>query len=929
MRLIDRRAEKQAVHELLDSVRAGMSRVLVLRGEPGVGKSALLEYAVASAAELRIVRTAAVESEQSLGFAAVHQLLLPLQGLMDRLPEPQRRALGVAFGSMSGGRIDPFLVGLAVLTLLSDAAEERPVLCVIDDAQWLDEESADILSFAARRLLADRVGMVFAIRETTEPSARLQALPSLRITGLPAPDAHELLKTSTGRPIDARVAERVVAETGGNPLAIVESARELTDDQLEGREPLPEPLPVGPLLDRLFVRRVRDLPDVTQTLLLLAAADRPGRGARLWEAAAALCIPGSAAAPAEAAGLVTFWPDVRFTRPLVRSAVYHAATPAQRRQAHRVLAEACDPDLDADARAWHLSAAAAGPDERAAAELQTAAERAGNRGGYAAAAMLLERAAVLTPGRQRRAGRRLAAADAHLLAGALEPARSMLAEARPGLQDTWYTAQATRLQGEIEFATGYVFESASALVDAAERLRPLDPTAARDALLSALEAAVFAGWARNTTLLHGITRTARGLLSTADPPDSAANLLLQGCTARVTEGYAKAVPMLQQAVQAFQAEDVDPDAALRRLMLAAIIASDLLDDSSVERLTTDWINQARGRGALTKLAAALAFRSAVVDGPAGRLAAARAAEDEAHELAVATHNPGIVPPTGAHTLLTLAMSGSEAETRATAAAVALEAPARGAAGEMAMAAYFTGVLEISLGNYGPAVACLEPAYIDDTPLVGTQALPDLVEAAVRADQRDLAERALERLEERATATGTALALGLLARSRALLAAPGEAREQYLEGLDLISRTSLAPQLARTHLLFGEWLRRQRQRREAREQLRTAHDMFDRMGLAAFAERAGAELRATGERAQRREPGAPEKLTPQEAHIAALVSRGDANRDIAAQLFISPSTVEYHLRKVFRKLGVTSRTQLARRIVDDAAGVHGAFAVSGR
>ncbi|MEV7859459.1 LuxR C-terminal-related transcriptional regulator [Streptomyces hirsutus] len=920
MRLIDRRAEKQALRQVLDSVRAGMSGVLVLRGEPGVGKSALLDYAVERAADLQIVRTVAVESEMALGFAAVHQLLVPFPHSVDRLPGPQRRALGVAFGLVSGPPADPFLVGLAVLTLLADAAEVRPVLCVIDDAQWLDDESADVLGFVARRLLADKVGMLFAIRETTEPDPHLQALPGLRLAGLPEPDAHELLATAVGRPPEAGVAERIVAGTGGNPLAIVEATAELTPEQLRGQVPLPEPLPVGHELEGLFGRRVRKLPTDTQTLLLLAAAEQPGRGDRLWHAAAALGIPEAAAVPAEAAGMVAFWPEVRFSHPLVRSAVYHAAAPGRRREAHRALAAACDPQRDPAPRAWHLAAATARPDDGVADQLVAAADRARSRGGYAAAAALLERAALLTPDEERRAERRLSAAQAHVVAGAVDRAEALLAEAATGLHDPLSTAQATELKGRIRFHCGQVAESASVLACAARRLRPLDPRAARDALLSALEAAVFAGWAPSASLLHENARTARNLPPTGDPPDSAANLLLQGYTARVTGGYAAAMPALRRTIQAFLVDEVDPDVALQRLELAAVAAADLLDDASVERLTTDWIDRARASGALARLAGALAFRSAYVDGPAGRLAAARAAEAEAHELAEMTNNPAIVPPTGAHTLLTLSLSGREAEARATAAAVAREAPGRGAAGEMAMAAYFLGVLEISLGNYGSAIGCLDPAYTDDTPLVGTQALPDLVEAAVRAGRRDLAERALHRLEDRATATGTPLALGLLARSRALLATPAEARQEYEDALPLLGRTRAVPQLARAHLLYGEWLRRQRRRGEARDQLRTAHDMFDGMGLHGFAERARVELRATGECARKRELGTPEELTPQEAQIAVLVSLGEANREIAAQLFVSPSTVEYHLRKVFRKLGVTSRTQLAHRVLDKSSGV---------
>jgi DNA-binding CsgD family transcriptional regulator len=913
--LLDRRAEKQALTELLDSVRAGMSRALVLRGEPGVGKSALLGYAVERAADLQIVQMAAVESEKTLGFAGVHQLLVPFLPAVDRLPEPQRRALSVAFGLLSGPAGNPFLVGVAVLTLLADTAEVQPVLCAVDDAQWLDEESADVLSFVARRLLADRVGMLFAIRNTTEPDARLQALPGLHVSGLPKPDAYELLKTSISGPIDAAVAERIVADTGGNPLALISAAGELTPEQLRGREPLPGPLPVGHRLEDLFVRRVRGFPADTQRLLLLAAADQPGRGDRLWRAAAALGIPESAEVPAEAAGLVVFWPKVRFFHPLVRSAIYHSATTVQRRQAHRALAAACDPELNPVPRAWHLAAAGAGPDDGVAAALEAAADWTASRGGCAAAAALLERAALLTPEEERRAERYLSAAGAHVLAGTVDRAEALLVEVTRDLRDPRSTAQATRLRGTIWFHRGQVAEAASALAAAGVQLRTLDPPAARDTLLSAVEATMFAGWVSSAPLLHEIARTVRNL----PLPDSAPNLLLQGCTARVTDGYAAAVPALRRTVQLFVAGEVDPDVALQRLELVAVSAADLLDDASVEQLTTDWIDRARQRGALARLADGLAFRSAFVDAPGGRLAAARAAEAEAHELAEVTGNPGLVPPTGAHTVLTLALSGREAETRATAAAVAQEAPGRGAFGEAALAAYFLGVLEISLGNYGSALGCLDPAYTDDTPLVGTQVLPELVEAAVRAGRRDLAERALRRLADRATATGTSLALGLLARSRALLAAPAEAGQEYEDALQLLARTRTAPQLARAHLLYGEWLRRQRRRREARNQLRAAVEMFDAMGLRCFAERAGVELAATGEHARKREIGTPEELTPQEAQIAALVSRGQANREVATQLFVSPSTVEYHLRKVFRKLGVSSRTQLAHHVINQGIG----------
>ena len=582
------------------------------------------------------------------------------------------------------------------------------------------------------------------------------------------------------------------------------------------------------------------------------------------------------------------------------------------------MAAAIDGDADIDIRAWHLAAAAAGPDEEAAAEQEAAAERARNRGGYAAAATLLERAALLTAEPERRAERRLSAAQAQLLAGVVGRADELVTEAIPALRDPLSQAQATRLRGRIQYACGEVAEATATLFTAAQRLQTLAPRAARDALLSALEAAVFAGWGATAPLLQGIARVARDLPPTGEPPDSPANLLLQGCTTRVADGYAAAVPAMRRAVQAFCSDRVDRDLALQRVELAAIAAADLLDDAAVDELTGRWIQRARETGALARLAVGLVFRSVFVDVPQGRLTAARAAESEAHELGEVTGNPAVVPPTGAHTLPILALAGQEAQARETAAAVAHEAPRRGAVGEMAFATSSLAILELGLGNYEAAVTALLPAWTDDNPLVGTRALPDLVEAAVRAGKQPLAAQALARFEERATATGTPLALGLLARSGALLAAPDRAREGYEEALHLLRQTGAGPQLARAHLLYGEWLRRQRHRREARDQLRTAHEMCEALQLEAFADRARVELRATGEHAQRRQPGHPEELTPQEARIAVLVSKGDANRDIATQLFISPSTVEYHLHKVFRKLGVSSRTQLARRVIDPGA-----------
>jgi DNA-binding CsgD family transcriptional regulator len=790
------------------------------------------------------------------------------------------------------------------------------VLCVIDDAQWLDDESADLLGFVARRLLADRVGMLFAVRETAEREPRLPGLPELRIAGLSTRDAGELLEAVSGERLDADVGEHIVAETGGNPLALLELARELTPAQLAGRAPLPEPLPLGRRLEDQFLRRVRRLPPDTQTLLLLAAADQPGEHGRLWRAAAELGIPESAATAAEAADLAVFWPEVRFHHPLVRSAVYHAATAAERRQAHRALAAACDVDVDVDVdverRTWHLAAATAGHDATVADEVEAAAERERSRGGYSTVARLLERAALLTPDPSRRAERLLRAAEAELSAGAVDRAGSLLAQATPRLRGPMSRGEAIRLEGRIQLAVGQGAEAASTLLRAARALQPLDPRAARDSLLAAVEAVLYAGWSTRRPLLQEIAQSAAGLPAIEGADGPVLDLLLQAFARRASAGYAAAVPAFRRAVDAFLAEGLDADVVLQRSLLAINAAAELADVVAVEALATRWIGLARATGALTILPLALTIRGAFADVPRGRLADAAAAVGESRELAHATGNPRVAGAAGNGDLLTLVVSGREAEARATAARISREATAA----TPIFAAYGLGILELSLGHYEAAAAGLDKVCESDLPVIGTSALPELAEAYARLGRRERADAAVERYAERALATGTPLALGVLARSQALVADPGQARDRYQEAIELLSESPARLELARAHLLYGEWLRRQRRRREARDQLRTALDMFDAMGADLFAERAGVELRATGERVGRRDVGAPEELTPQETQIAALVSQGEANREIAARLFISPSTVEYHLRKVFRKLGLTSRTQLARRILDD-------------
>jgi DNA-binding CsgD family transcriptional regulator len=904
------------LREVLANARAGIGGALVLRGDTGVGKTTLLEQAIGSAPDLQVLRVVADESEMALAFAAVHQLVRPLLPALDRLPEPQRRALSICFGMVSGPTADPFLVGLSVLTLLADAAAIRPVLCVIDDAQWLDKESAEVLGFVGRRLMVDRVALLFAAREAGEGSPCMIGLPELTVAGLSAADAGRLLQALSGEPLDAEVGAHIAAETGGNPLALLEIAHDLTPAQLAGRSPLPEPLPVGRRLEDQFRRRLRRLPPDTQALLLLAAADQPGEASRLWRAANGLGIPESAATAAEAAHLAVLWPAVRFSHPLVRSAVYATATSAERRLAHRTLAAACDEevDVDVDRKSWHLAESTAGPDAEVAAEVEALAERERSRGGYATVARLLERAARLTADPSLRAERLLRGAEAELSAGAVDRAGALLRQSTPRLRGPLPRGEATRLEGHIQFAGGQGAQAGVTLLRAARELQPLDPDAARDSLLAALEAVLYGGWSSHKPLLAEIARSA-GELPVIDGADAPAlDLLVKAYAQRASAGFAAAVPHFRRAINAFLAEDLGTDVVLQWSMLAINAASELADIDAVDSLATRWVRLARDAGALTVLPLALTIRGVFADVPHGRLADAAAAAAESRQLALATGNSRVIGAAGNGDLLTLVVRGRETEARATAARLARSATAA----TPIFAAYGLGILELSLGNYEAAACGLDRVCTSDLPVIGTSALPELVEACARLGRRDQADTAVRQYAERALATGTRLALGLLSRSQALLADPGQARGRYEEAIELLSGSPARLELARTHLLYGEWLRRQRRRREARDQLRTAFDMFHAMGADGFATRAQVELRATGERVGRREVGAPEELTPQEAQIAGLVSQGEANRDIAARLFISPSTVEYHLRKVFRKFGVTSRTQLARRIMDDDA-----------
>jgi DNA-binding CsgD family transcriptional regulator len=886
----------------------------VVRGESGVGKRALLDYAAQSAAGLRVARVAAVEPEMALGFAALHQLLIPFLPGLEGLPAPQRRALDSAFGLAAGSAPDRFLVSLAALTLLAQAALDQPLLVVIDDAQWLDQESAEVLTFVGRRLYADGIAILFAVRDPADSDVLFEGLPELRLRGLPETQADELLRSAVAGQLDNRVAARVVADLGGNPLALLELAGELTAEQLAGRAALPDPLPAGPQLQTRYLRRVRVLPAATQTLLLLVAAEAAGDAVQVWQAAAELRIGAQAAVPAEAAGLLVVGPRLSFRHPLVRSAVYHGATGEQRRRVHEALAAVADPERDPERRAWHRAAAALGPDESVAAELARSAERARARGGLPASAVFLSRAAELTPDEGRQAGRLLAAAQAELAAGAPGKAEGLLAQASTFHRDPLASARALRLRGEISYALGQLDEAPAVLLSAARELAPLDAEEARDTLLEALQAALYAGRLSRSGGGQGASEIAAA--ASALPPVGpsqvvVADELLAGFGARLGRGHAAAVPHFRRGVSSFIA-DQPAEELLRWAMLGCLAAGELWDSEAQYALASRWVQVARQQAALTVLPVALNYLG-WYEVMCGRFAAAEVLLAEEREILAATGNKGVVGAPGAGELLAGVWHGTEPAARSAAAAYARDSTQRGQGAGLTHARSALAVLELGLGQYQAALASALDVYREDLVYLGTLTLPDLVEAAVRAGELDAAAAGLDRLAERALAAGTPWARGLLARSRALLADDAHADAYYQEAIGLLRQCRMAPDLARGQLLYGEWLRRQRRRLDARTQLRDACDAFDSMGAPGFAARAWRELRATGEHARQRRAEIRDQLTPQESQIAAAVAEGGSNLEIAAQLFISSSTVDYHLRKVFRKLGVGSRTQLARAL----------------
>jgi len=907
--LLGRARETAALEGVLAAVRGGRSGVLVLRGDAGIGKTVLLEWAAGQARGMQLARVAGVQAEMGMGFAGLHQLLVPFLGGLDGLPGPQRQALESAFGLVAGPVPDRFLVGLAALTLLTDAAAGRPVLCLVDDAQWLDQVSVEMAGFIARRLYADRVGVLFAVREGEGDAAALAGLPELALGGLSGEAANELLAASANARVDGRVSAQVVAGVGGNPLALVELAGELTPAELSGAAPLSWPLRFGGRLEELYLARVRALPAGTRLLLLVAAADPGGDPGLVYTAAGQLGASPEAGEAADAQRLVLWQPRVRFRHPLIRSAAYYAAPPEARRRAHAALAAVTDPGADPDRRAWHLAEAAPEPDEHVAAELERSAGRARARGGLAAAAAFLARAAVLTPNPVRRAERTLAAAQASLQAGGFGKARDLLATAEAGPLDELQAARADLLRGRIAFASSLGSDAPPLLLKAAKRLEPLNLDLARETYVDAWQAAFFAGHLACTGGLLEVSRAARALPPPAHPP-RLADLVLDGFALLVTDGPAAAAPVLRQATSALGRPSI-PEEEVLRWGFAATVADEALWDDEGWRVTVRQVQLARDVGALDQLSFLL-NRMAVDTVRSGDFAAAAMLIAEARAVCEAT-GARFAPVAAA---MLAAFQGSEAEAVPLIQSIIKQATAEGQGVSVTVADWVAAVLYNGLGRYKEALAVARQASDHQHVYLSLWALPELIEAAAHAGNPRSAGDALNRLTETTRAGGTEDGLGIEARSRALLSEAEAAEGHYREAIDRLSRTRRRPDLARAHLLYGEWLRRQRRRRDARDQLRAAFAMFDATGMEAFASRARAELRATGEWARPRRTGAPEVLTPQQEQIARLVAEHLTNREIAAQLFISASTVEYHLRKIFRKLGVSSRAQLARTLRND-------------
>ncbi len=916
--LYGRDTEHALIDRYLTHAREGRSGALVLLGEPGIGKSSLLAHAFDEADGMRVLRACGVESESELAFATLHQLLRPVLDRMGRLPAPQAKALEAALGLAPASGTDRFLVAAGVLTLLGEAAEDRPVLCVVDDLQWADRPSVDALGFAARRLEAEGVLLLMAAREEELSPSAAEGLTVLPVAGLDAGSASALLTEAAGPGLAPHVGDRLVAETSGNPLALIELPALLTDQQLAGRVPLPDPLPVGAGTGRAFAAQVKGLARPVRTLLLLAAADDSADPKVLVRSADRLGLDLQTLEVAEEANLLRVQSGtVAFRHPLVRSAVYQSATVAERRTAHRTLAAVLDGEGSHDRRAWHLAAAALGPDERVAAELERSAGRAEQRAGYAAAATALERAAELSPDEKERSRRLVAAADAAWLAGQVDRTRALLDSSAPLAAASVVRARHAYVRGRLEVTAGAEEVGYRLLVEGAEAIASEHPDMAASMLLEATQGPWLASdlgrvsqIARRVARLPGEhSRQGAGLIQFA----TGAELFLAG-------DLRPALVVMREVLGRAAASSDD-----RALIMAGVGALVLADDATVLELATRAVTRARTRSLTGWLPLALMVL-AIVEALTGRYTAAVADAWEGLRLARETGQRFPLRQCESVLAFVAAVQGDEAACRehaSTALGVGVEprmGPATGGA------VWALALLDLGLGRPQQALEGLLPATTRAPgighPVMALHSAGDLVEAAVRADQPEVGRAALvgtgtsPGFASWAAETAQPWALAVAARCRALLAWSDDSADpepHFAAALRLHRHGSRPFELARTELAYGEWLRRVRRRRsQARVHLRAALDVFDRLGATPWSQRARLELRASGETARPR-PAAvpPERLTPQELQVARLAAQGGSNRAIAAQLFLSPRTVGYHLHNVFTKLGISSRAELIR------------------
>lgn len=900
--LVGRDQEERVLDELIEALRRGNSRALVVHGPPGVGKTALLGYLAGQAPDCRVVGVAGIEAEMELAFAALHQLCAPMLGHLSRLPAPQRQAIETTFGLSTGPAPDRLVVGLAVLGLLSELAVDRPVVCLVDDAQWLDRASAQVIAFVARRLGAESVGIVISTRT---PGPELAGLSELAVDGLAEKDARTLLASVLTTHVDERVLDRFLAETHGNPLAVLELYRGLTAAEPAGGFPSPSGGELSGSIEESFRQRVERLPAETQRLLVVAAADPLGDPLLLWRAAERLGIDATVGRPAVDDDLVSFENRVRFRHPLVRSAIYRSASAEAKREAHAALAEVTDASIDPERRAWHRAQAAARPDEDVAAELERYAGRARARGGLAAAAAFLERATALSPDPRKRAQRALAGGQAKVQAGAYGSALELLALAEAGPLDDLDRARLDLARAQLAFATNRGSDAPPLLLKAARRLESIDVELARTTYLDALMAASMAGRAAEADA--DVTAVASAASSAPPAPSSGPkDLLLDGLVTRFHKGYAAALPILRAALVADRSGMPDAE-ELRWLSLASRVAMDIWDDEHALDLSDRSVRLAREVGSLSELGLAVNDRALLLLA-SGELRASLSAAEEAYATAEAVQS-SIVPwgPMGI-----AAWRGEEDQAASLIRAERVRAAALGAGSSVAGASWAEALLNNGLGRYQAALDAAQRAVEAANRWVlglSNWALLELIEAAARTGMNQAAAHAHRQLAEMARASGTAWALGADARARALVTEDDGAEKLYRESIEHLAMTRMKTELARSHLLFGEWLRRQGRRVDARAELHTAVDMLEATGLDGFAERARRELRATGETTRKRQVDTRGQLTAQEAQVARLARDGLTNPEIASRMYISARTVQYHLSKVFAKLAITSRSQL--------------------